>query len=167
MQLRQVLQAAIVRYQAERGPFAEAAASEPAQLRSILREILAAVDLEHGIENGTQLQTAKVFVVALQQLLLQVAPATLADSLQGASRDQRDGNFPLGLGVAMSSRRGSKGKGGGTKSKRRTARKGLTKREQRAFDELAKGGLVGLGAVDPSPQRTTVAVAACISLMLL
>ena len=42
----------------------------------------------------------------------------------------------------------------------------MTKRERRAFDELARDGLVGLGAVDPSPQRTTVAMAAAISLLL-
>jgi hypothetical protein len=53
-----------------------------------------------------------------------------------------------------------KGKGGGVGSAV------MTKRERRAFDELARDGLIGLGAVDPSPQRTTVATAAAISLLL-
>ena len=42
----------------------------------------------------------------------------------------------------------------------------MTKRERKAFDELNREGIVGLGAVDPSPQRTTVAVAACLWLLL-
>ena len=74
-------------------------------------------------------------------------------------------NRPLSPAAAAASRRG--GAGIRQKGKRgRPAGRGLTKREQRAFDELARGGLVGLGAVDPSPQRTTVVVAACIYLLL-
>ena len=42
----------------------------------------------------------------------------------------------------------------------------MTKRERKEYDELAREGLVGIGAIDPSPQRTTVAVAAAMSLLL-
>ena len=50
----------------------------------------------------------------------------------------------------------------------RAKRKGkaLTKRERRAFEDLARGGLLGRDAVDPSPQRTTVATAAIVALLL-
>jgi hypothetical protein len=43
----------------------------------------------------------------------------------------------------------------------------MTKRERKAVDDLTREGWVHRGAVDPSPQRTTVAVAASLSLLLL
>ena len=98
----------------------------------VLRELLVTMELQNGIRYGAQLQTAKVFVVALEQLQQQ-----------------------LGL---------FEGGGRTSAAAPRVAR--LTKRERAALDSLVKEGLVGPGAVDPSPQRSTVALAAVITLLL-
>ena len=52
-------------------------------------------------------------------------------------------------------------KSGGRARGTKKAKGGLTKRERQAASELEREGWIGAGAVDPSPQRTTVAVAAC------
>ena len=90
------------------------------------------MELQNGIRYGSQLQTAKVFVVALEQLQLQLG-----------SPEQR-------ARVSLA-------------APRRSAR--LTKREKVTLDSLNKAGLVGPGAVNPSPQRTTIAVAAVVTLL--
>ena len=117
-----------------------------------MRDLLIAMDLQQGIRFGSQCQTAKVFIVTLDQLLAQHAARPLATGAQSP---------PGGSGrrLPRSGSRG-KGKGGGV------AKGVMTKRERAAFDELARDGLVGLGAVDPSPQRTAVATAAALSLLL-
>ena len=74
--------------------------------------------------------------------------------MAGATRRRAGGDARQRLG-------GGRGRG---KASRAAGR--LTKRERDAFNTLARDGLVGLGAVDPSPQRTAVAVAACLYLLL-
>ena len=126
--------------------------------RGVVRELLAVMDLQHGIRYGSQLQTAKVFVVAVEQLLAQLGEAP---------SPSRPPPRPTAGGGAGGRGSGGSGRTGKGRAKRAKASRRLTKRERRAFEELARDGLVGLGAVDPSPQRTTVAVAASISLLLL
>lgn len=103
------------------------------QFPAVIQSIVATMDLEHGIRYGAQLQTAKVFVVALEQTLMQM-------SATGGLHSSRAGAAPRIL----------------TR---------LTKKEMLALGSLAKSGLVGPGAVDPSPQRTTIAVAAVITIL--
>ena len=90
-------------------------------------------------DTTAHLQSAKVFVFALDQLLLtQPAPLpaqTAADPAAASSRPRPS----------------------------KTAR--LTKREQRAFSDITRGGLLERNAVDPSPQRTTVVTAAIVALL--
>ena len=120
-------------------------------LRGVLRDILVALDLQQGIRYGGQCQTAKVFIVSLEQTLAQ---------LTESSPD-------VALGLAEASprapRRGRGGASGGRGGKRGEL---MTKRERKAVDEFSREGWVGQGAVDPSPQRSAVAVAACMSLLL-
>lgn len=175
-QMRLALQALVVRYEAGGGTRGSQAAGSagggtrgfsqqrgavtaPAlsSLRGVLREILAALDLQQGIRYGGQLQSARVFIVALEQLQSQLSRTNPA--------------LTQGLAVATppSSSRGRTGKPARGRSKRAAAAgKGtkMTKREQLAADELSREGWVGQGAVDPSPQRSAVAIAACMSLLL-
>ena len=125
--------------------------------KGVLRELLTITDLQSGIRYGAQLQTAKVLVVAIEALLAQLASS--ASGVGGAGG---------GGGAAARAREPSSGRltSRRAQSKGGKRRQGMTKRQRRAYDELARGGLVGLGAVDPSPQRTTVAVAACVCLLL-
>jgi hypothetical protein len=66
-------------------------------------------------------------------------------------------------GAVTGARRAAPSKQG----KNRAAGTAMTKRERKAVDDLTREGWVHRGAVDPSPQRTTVAVAASLSLLLL
>ena len=112
--------------------------------RGVLRELLVTMDLQNGIRFGAQAQTAKVFLVALDQILSsRFVGSTSVLPTSAVSSRRRGGRRAVAAG------------GGG-----------MTKRERKALDELNREGLVGLGAVDPSPQRTTVAVAACLWLLL-
>jgi hypothetical protein len=134
--------------------------------RGVLREILLAMDLQQGIRFGSQCQTAKVFILTLNQILAQLTrrpPATATSAaVTGMARPSKGAERRPAARGGGKGKPGSKpkGKGGGVGSAV------MTKRERRAFDELARDGLIGLGAVDPSPQRTTVATAAAISLLL-
>ena len=123
--------------------------------RGVLRSILAALDLQSGIRYGGQLQSAKMFVLALERLLAQLAASSpqLAKGLQQSAPNAP----PAGAG-----KRGARRALAAARAKRG----GMTKREQRAAVELSREGWVGQGAVDPSPQRSAVAVAACLSLLL-
>ena len=117
-------------------------------LKGVLREILVALDLQQGIRYGGQLQSARVFVLALEQLFAQLSRSN--PQLVAPGQQQQ----PAGKSVG--------GKGGKRKSTRGT----LTKKERKVADELSREGWVGEGAVDPSPQRSAVAIAACMSLLL-
>ena len=156
-QLRLALQGLIVRYETaadadarrqgrggragfQRAP--EAAAPTLGALGAVPRALLGAVDLQQGLRSTAHLQSAKVFVFALDQLLPQhtrpppLPPQTAADPAAAPSR-LRPG---------------------------KPAR--LTKREQRAFSDITRGGLLERNAVDPSPQRTTVVTAAIVALLI-
>ena len=171
-QLRQSLEALVVRYEAAATPVAAPQASSAASgrggrgargfkekttavtapalssLKGVLREILVALDLQQGIRYGGQLQSARVFVLALEQLFAQLSRSN--PQLVAPGQQQQ----PAGKSVG--------GKGGKRKSTRGT----LTKKERKVADELSREGWVGEGAVDPSPQRSAVAIAACMSLLL-
>lgn len=112
----------------------QAQSSSPAlgAFTGVMRDLLVTMDLHHGIRYGAQLQTAKVFLVALGQLQQQLSV------MQPALRRTQ-----------VPARRGTR----------------LTKREKQALGEISRAGLIGPGAVDPSPQRTTIAVAAVITLL--
>jgi len=157
-QLRLALQGLIVRYETaaaadarrqrrggkagfQRAPEAAAGPGAPAlgALGAVPRALLGAVDLQQGLRSTAHLQSAKVFVFALDQLLL----------TQPAPLPAQTGADPA---AASSRPRPSK-----------TAR--LTKREQRAFSDITRGGLLERNAVDPSPQRTTVVTAAIVALL--
>ena len=160
-QLRLALQGLIVRYETaaaadarrqgrggkagfQRAPEAAAGPGAPAlgALGAVPRALLGAVDLQQGLRSTAHLQSAKVFVFALDQLLPQLTqpaplpPQTAADPAAAPSR-LRPG---------------------------KPAR--LTKREQRAFSDITRGGLLERNAVDPSPQRTTVVTAAIVALLI-
>ena len=160
-QLRLALQGLIVRYETaaaadarrqgrggkagfQRAPEAAAGPGAPAlgALDAVPRALLGAVDLQQGLRSTAHLQSAKVFVFALDQLLPQLTqppplpPQTVADPAAASSR-LRPG---------------------------KPAR--LTKREQRAFSDITRGGLLERNAVDPSPQRTTVVTAAIVALLI-
>ena len=185
-QLRQALQALVVRYEAAAGPAAAvtggrgvvdssaargrgrgfnqqrgAAVTAPAlsTQRGVLRELLETMDLQQGIRFGTQCQSAKVLIVALDNVLAQLTTQPgFATAVKPATRKlDAAAGFGKGFRAEIRSRKPAASKG---------QKAGMTKRERKAFDDLAREGLVGFGAVDPSPQRTAVAVAAAMSLLL-
>ena len=154
-QLRLALQGLIVRYETaadadarrqgrggragfQRAP--EAAAPTLGALGAVPRALLGAVDLQQGLRSTAHLQSAKVFVFALDQLLPQRRPTRTTTTAAGPT-------------LPPSRMRSGK-----------LAR--LTKRERRAFSDITRGGLLKRDAVDPSPQRTTVVTAAIVALLL-
>ena len=123
--------------------------------RGVLRDLLQVLDLQQGIRFGGQLRTARVFIAALEQLL----------ALQAGSEPPNPQARDLASAFGGSSG-GWRGAAGARARGTKKAKGGLTKRERQAASELEREGWIGAGAVDPSPQRTTVAVAACLSLLL-
>jgi hypothetical protein len=182
-ELQLALQAIVVRYEAAANPtggrglgFAApwGAASAPvptpalASLRGALRDVLVALDLHKGIRFGAQCQTAMVYINALEGIfaLLGTEPsmAQAAAAAAAAAGSEPAGAVGFGRrGAVTGARRAAPSKQG----KNRAAGTAMTKRERKAVDDLTREGWVHRGAVDPSPQRTTVAVAASLSLLLL
>ena len=136
-----------------------AAATGPAlgSLRGLSRELLIALDLQNGLRYAAQLQSAKLFCANLEELLGRTAPESGEAAAQGG-----------GLKGATSKPKGKPWtkptpKAGGGKGSSNSWR--MTKREQKLYSEMLGEGLVGFGAVDPSPQRTTTATAAVVALL--